>query len=238
MNGRCDHICSNIPGGYRCQCRQGFVLMADAHGCGVCGRCQGGDVNCDPMSGVCSAGCQDGWKTQLCDKAVDPPMDLAVTDITEEGFKVTWSPSPDLDLEGYRVVVSKLDMTTVVNKTSDEASFPVVGLSPETDYIIKVTALFSSGGWRSQSEEAVIAAATGATPTTTPAPASTTTMPAPAATTTTPAPAATTTTPAPAATTKQTSRMTTLLTTKPSTSTVREAVGDEGSFDDGRFSCV
>ncbi|CAH1272977.1 PKD1L3 [Branchiostoma lanceolatum] len=232
VNGRCDHICSNIPGGYRCQCRQGFVLMADAHGCGVCGRCQGGDVNCDPMSGVCSAGCQDGWKTQLCDKAVDPPMDLAVTDITDEGFKVTWSPSPDLDLEGYRVVVSKLDMMTVVNKTSDEASFLVVGLSPETDYIIRVTALFSSGGWRSQSEATMIVASTGATPTTTPAPAATTTTPAPAATTTTPAPAATTTMPAPAVTTKQTSQMTTLLSTKPATSTVREAVGDEGSFDD------
>ncbi|CAH1272911.1 SCUBE2 [Branchiostoma lanceolatum] len=223
VNGRCDHICSNVPGGYRCQCRQGFVLMADAHGCGVCGRCQGGDVNCDPMSGVCSAGCQDGWKTQLCDKAVDPPLDLAVTDVTDEGFKVTWSPSPDLDLEGYRVVVSKLDMTTVVNKTSDEASFPVVGLLPETDYIIRVTALFSSGGWRSQSEATMIAAATGATPTTTPAPA---------ATTTTPAPAVTTTTPTPAATTKQTSQKTALLTTKPATSTVREAVGDEGSSDE------
>ncbi|XP_066292598.1 polycystin-1-like protein 2 [Branchiostoma lanceolatum] len=214
VNGRCDHICSNVPGGYRCQCRQGFVLMADAHGCGVCGQCQGGDVNCDPMSGVCSAGCQDGWKTQLCDKAVDPPLDLAVTDVTDEGFKVTWSPSPDLDLEEYRVVVSKLDMTTVVNKTSDDSSLPVVGLSPETDYIIRVTALFSSGGCRSQSEATMIVATTGATPTTTPAPA------------------ATTTTPAPAATTTQTSQMTTLLTTEPATSTVREVVGDEGSSDD------
>ncbi|CAH1273057.1 PKD1L3 [Branchiostoma lanceolatum] len=220
VNGRCDHICSNVPGGYRCQCHQGFVLMADAHGCGVCGQCQGGDVNCDPMSGVCSAGCQDGWKTQLCDKAVDPPMDLAVTDITDEGFKVTWAPSPDPDLEGYRVVVSKLDMTTV-NKTSDKASFPVVGLSPETDYIIRVTALFSSGGWRSQSEATMIVAATGSTPTTTPAPA---------ATTTTPAPAATTTTPAPAATTTQTRRRTTLLSTEPATLTV--SVGGEESSDE------
>ncbi|XP_066291226.1 fibrillin-1-like isoform X2 [Branchiostoma lanceolatum] len=211
VNGRCDHICSNVPGGYRCQCHQGFVLMADAHGCGVCGQCQGGDVNCDPMSGVCSAGCQDGWKTQLCDKAVDPPMDLAVTDITDEGFKVTWAPSPDPDLEGYRVVVSKLDMTTV-NKTSDKASFPVVGLSPETDYIIRVTALFSSGGWRSQSEATMIVAATGSTPTTIPAPAATTTMPAPAATTT------------------QTRRRTTLLSTEPATLTV--SVGGEESSDE------
>ncbi|CAH1247231.1 PKD1L3 [Branchiostoma lanceolatum] len=205
VNGRCDHICSNIPGGYRCQCRQGFVLMADAHGCGVCGRCQGGDVNCDPVSGVCSAGCQDGWKTQLCDKAVYPPLDLAVTDITDEGFKVTWSPSPDPDLEGYRVVVSNRDMTTAVNHTSAEASFPVAGLSPETNYIIRVTALFLSGGWRSQSEATMIVAATGATSTTKPTSATTT---------------------------KRTSRRTTLFSTKPATSTVREAVGDEGSFDE------
>ncbi|XP_066304370.1 polycystin-1-like protein 2 [Branchiostoma lanceolatum] len=143
-------------------------------------------------------------------------MDLAVTDLTDEGFKVTWSPSPDLDLdlEGYRVVVSNLDMTTAVNHTSAEASFPVVGLSPETNYIIRVTALFSSGGWRSQSEEAMIVAATGATPTTTPSPAATTTKPTSATTA------------------KQTSQRTTLFSTKPATSTVREAVGDEGSFDE------
>ncbi|XP_035665958.1 P-selectin-like [Branchiostoma floridae] len=34
-NGRCDHICSNFPGGYRCFCGLGFVLMEDAHGCGA-----------------------------------------------------------------------------------------------------------------------------------------------------------------------------------------------------------
>eukprot|EP00058_Branchiostoma_floridae_P019544 XP_002605034.1 hypothetical protein BRAFLDRAFT_85177 [Branchiostoma floridae] len=127
VNGRCDHICSNIPGGYKCLCRNGFVLMTDAHGCG----------------------------------AVGPPMDLAVTDITDEGFKVTWSPSPDPDLEGYRVVVSGLDMVTAVNQSTAEASLPVIGLSPEADYVIRVTALFSSGGWRSQSEAAMIVAETG-----------------------------------------------------------------------------
>ncbi|XP_078681627.1 polycystin-1-like protein 2 [Branchiostoma floridae x Branchiostoma belcheri] len=205
-NGRCDQICTNVPGSYRCFCRQGFVLMEDAHGCRVCGHCLGGDVNCDPVSGVCSAGCRDGWKTQLCDKAVDPPLDLAVTDITDEGFKVTWSPSPDPDLQGYRVVVSNLDMTTAVNQSTDEAWFPVVGLFPETAYIIRVTALFSSGGWRSQSETAVILATTAAIPTT-----------------------------IPAATTQQTGRMTTRLSTKPATSTVQhapEAGWDEESSDD------
>ncbi|XP_019614738.1 PREDICTED: sushi, nidogen and EGF-like domain-containing protein 1 [Branchiostoma belcheri] len=210
-NGRCDQICTNVPGSYRCFCRHGFVLIEDSHGCRVCGHCLGGDVNCDPVSGVCSAGCQDGWKTQLCDKAVDPPMDLTVTDITDEGFKVTWSPSPDPDLQGYRVVVSELDMTTAANQSTDEAWFPVVGLFPETAYIIRVTALFSSGGWRSQSEAAVIPARTAATPTTIPP------------------------TTIPAATTQQTSRMTTRLSTKPATSTVQhapEAGWDEESSDD------
>ncbi|XP_078675170.1 polycystin-1-like protein 2 [Branchiostoma floridae x Branchiostoma belcheri] len=210
-NGRCDHICTKIPRGYRCFCRQGFVLMKDAHGCRVCGHCLGGDVNCDPVSGVCSAGCRDGWKTQLCNKAVDPPMDLAVTDIADEGFKVTWSPSPDPDLQGYRVVVSNLDMTTAVNQSTDKAWFPVVGLFPETTYIIRVTALFSSGGWRSQSEAAMIPATTAAILTTIPA------------------------TTIPAATTQQTSRMTTRLSINPATSTIQqapEAGWDEESSDD------
>ncbi|XP_078681184.1 uncharacterized protein LOC144916073 [Branchiostoma floridae x Branchiostoma belcheri] len=210
-NGRCDQICTNVPGSYRCFCRQGFVLTEDAHGCRVCGHCLGGDVNCDPVSGVCSAGCRDGWKTQLCDKAVDPPMDLAVPDITDEGFKVIWSPSADPDLQGYRVVVSNLDTTTAVNQSTDEAWFSVVGLSPETTYIIRVTALFSSGGWRSQSEAAVLPVTTAAIPTT----VAPTTIPA--------------------ATTQQTSRMTTRLSTKPATSTVQhapEAGWDEESSDD------
>ncbi|XP_078610884.1 polycystin-1-like protein 2 [Branchiostoma floridae x Branchiostoma japonicum] len=138
-------------------------------------------------------------------------MDLAVTDITDEGFKVTWSPSPDpdLDLEGYRVVVSVLDMTTAVNQTTatGEVSFPVVGLPPETAHVIRVTALFSSGSWRSQSEAAIALAVTAATPTTTPAPA---------------------------ATTEQKIRGTTLLSTEPATSTLQQAqedVKDGGSSD-------
>ncbi|XP_078679016.1 fibronectin-like [Branchiostoma floridae x Branchiostoma belcheri] len=205
-NGRCDQICTNVPGSYRCFCLQGFVLKEDAYGCRVCGHCLGGDVNCDPVSGVCSAGCQDGWKTQLCDEAVDSPIDLAVTDITDGGFKVTWSPSPDPNLQGYRVVVSELDLTTAVNQSTDDAWFPVVGLLPETAYIIRVTGLFSSGGWRSQSEATVIRAITAATPTTIPAP-----------------------------TTQQTSRMTTRLSTKPATSIVQyawEAGWDEEASDD------
>ncbi|XP_078701302.1 uncharacterized protein LOC144927629 isoform X3 [Branchiostoma floridae x Branchiostoma belcheri] len=210
-NGRCDQICTNVPGSYRCFCRRGFVLTEDAHGCRVCGHCLGGDVNCDPVSGVCSAGCRDGWKTQLCDKAVNSPMDLVATDITDEGFKVTWSPSPDPDLQGYRVVVSNLDTTTAVNQSTDEAWLSVVGLFPETAYNIRVTALFSSGGWRSQSEATVIPARTAAIPTT----IAPTTIPA--------------------ATTQQTSRMTTRLSTKPATSTVQhapEAGWDEESSDD------
>ncbi|XP_019646063.1 PREDICTED: polycystic kidney disease protein 1-like 2 [Branchiostoma belcheri] len=197
-NGRCDHICTNVPGSYRCFCQQGFVLMEDAHGCRECGHCLGGDVNCDPVSGVCSAGCLDGWKTQLCDKAVDPPMELTITDITDEGFKVTWSPSPDPDLQGYRVVVSELDMTTAVNQRTGQTWLRVEGLTPATDYIIRLTALFSPGGWRSQSEAAVIPARTAATPTTTPA-----------------------------ATTQRTSRMSTRLSTKPATSRNEESSDDD-----------
>ncbi|XP_078681624.1 uncharacterized protein LOC144916369 [Branchiostoma floridae x Branchiostoma belcheri] len=220
-NGRCDQICTNVPGSYRCFCRQGFVLMEDAHGCRVCGHCLGEDVNCDPVSGVCSAGCRDGWKTQLCDKAVDPPMDLAVTDIMDEGFKVTWSPSPDPDLQGYRVVVSNLDMTTAVNQSTGEAWFPVVGLFPEAAYIIRVTALFSSGGWRSQSEAAVIPARTAATPTTIPASRMTTRLSTkPATSTVQQAPEAgwdEESSDDAAETTKQTSGMPTSMSTRPST---------------------
>ncbi|XP_078662088.1 uncharacterized protein LOC144906044 [Branchiostoma floridae x Branchiostoma belcheri] len=128
----------------------------------VCGHCQGGDVNCDPISGVCSAGCQVGWKTQRCTQAVDPPVNLAVTDVTEGGFNVTWSPSRDPDLQGYRVVVLRLDLTTAVNHSTDRASYMVDGLPSETDYVIEVTSLVLSEGRRSRSEEAIMRAATGA----------------------------------------------------------------------------
>ncbi|XP_078665989.1 uncharacterized protein LOC144908296 [Branchiostoma floridae x Branchiostoma belcheri] len=65
-SGGCGQTCTNLLGSYNCSCRQGFVLMKDGRSCEVCGHCQGGDVNCDPISGVCSAGCQAGWKTQRC----------------------------------------------------------------------------------------------------------------------------------------------------------------------------
>ncbi|XP_019630295.1 PREDICTED: fibrillin-2-like [Branchiostoma belcheri] len=219
-NGGCAQTCTNVPGSYTCSCPQGFVLIGDSHGCeGInldeCatenGRC---DQICTNVPGSYRCFCRRGFvlieDAHGC-RAVDPPMDLAVTDITDEGFKVTWSPSPDSDLQGYRVVVSNLDTTTAVNQSTDEAWFSVVGLSPETTYIIRVTALFSSGGWRSQSEAAVIPATT-------------------AAISTTVAP-----TTIPAATTQQTSRMTTRLSTKPATSTVQHAHeagwGEESSDD-------
>ncbi|KAI8513808.1 hypothetical protein Bbelb_081320 [Branchiostoma belcheri] len=161
-SGGCGQICTNLLGSYNCSCRQGFVMMKDAHSCEVCGHCQGGDVNCDPISGVCSAGCQAGWKTQRCTQAVDSPVNLAVTDVTEGGFNVTWSPSRDPDLQGYRVVVLRLDLTTAVNHSTDRASCMVAGLPSETDYVIEVTSLVLSEGRRSQSEEAIMRAATGA----------------------------------------------------------------------------
>ncbi|KAI8496991.1 hypothetical protein Bbelb_256460 [Branchiostoma belcheri] len=161
--GGCEQICTNFLGSYNCSCQQGFVLMEeDGHSCKVCGHCQGGDVNCDQISGVCSAGCKVGWKTQRCTQAVDPPVNLAVTDVTEGGFNVTWSPSRDPDLQGYRVVVLRLDLTTAVNHSTDRASCTVAGLSSETDYVIEVTSLVLSEGRRSQSEEAIMRAATGA----------------------------------------------------------------------------
>ncbi|XP_078699810.1 uncharacterized protein LOC144926682 [Branchiostoma floridae x Branchiostoma belcheri] len=161
--GGCEQICTNFLGSYNCSCQQGFVLMEeDGHSCKVCGHCQGGDVNCDQISGVCSAGCQVGWKTQRCTQAVDPPVNLAVTDVTEGGFNVTWSPSRDPELQGYRVVVLRLDLTTAVNHSTDQASCRVAGLSSETDYVIEVTSLVLSEGRRSQSEEAIMRAATGA----------------------------------------------------------------------------
>ncbi|XP_078678998.1 polycystin-1-like protein 2 [Branchiostoma floridae x Branchiostoma belcheri] len=156
LNAFCDQICTNVPGSYRCFCQRGFVLMPDAHGCRVCGHCLGGDVHCDTMSGVCSTGCQDGWKTNLCNQAVEPPSDLAVSDITDKGFMITWSPDPDPDLQEYRVEVSKIDMTTAVNQNTDETSFQVLDLSPDSDYVIHVTSLFLTDGWPSQSDTTVI----------------------------------------------------------------------------------
>ncbi|XP_066303448.1 uncharacterized protein [Branchiostoma lanceolatum] len=87
-------------------------------------------------------------------------MNLNVNDITDEGFKVTWSPSPDPDLQGYRVVVSELDMTTAVNQTTDETWLQVAGLTWETDYIIRVTVLVLSEGRWSQSNATTTEATT------------------------------------------------------------------------------
>ncbi|CAH1238878.1 FN1 [Branchiostoma lanceolatum] len=126
VNGFCDQICTNVPGSYRCFCRQGFVLMADAHGCG----------------------------------AVEPPFNLVISDVTDRGLTITWSPSTDPDLHGYRVVVSTLDMMTAVNEYTDQTSFPVSDLSPDSDYVIGVRSLFWTDGSQSQSEDAVIQTST------------------------------------------------------------------------------
>uniref|UniRef100_A0A3P8XCC5 EGF-like domain-containing protein n=1 Tax=Esox lucius TaxID=8010 RepID=A0A3P8XCC5_ESOLU len=32
-NGRCEHVCTNEPGGYSCHCRQGYQLAQDGHNC-------------------------------------------------------------------------------------------------------------------------------------------------------------------------------------------------------------
>ncbi|XP_035694673.1 polycystic kidney disease protein 1-like 2 [Branchiostoma floridae] len=112
------------------------------------------------MSGVCSAGCQDGWKTQICNQAVDPPINLVISDVTDKELKITWSPSPDHDLHGYRVAVSQLGMATAVNHYTDQTSFPVLDLSPDSDYVVAVTSLFLTDGWWSQSETVVIHAST------------------------------------------------------------------------------
>ncbi|XP_078695724.1 fibronectin-like [Branchiostoma floridae x Branchiostoma belcheri] len=93
---------------------------------------------------------------------VDLPENLAVTNVTEGGFNVTWSPSRDPDLQGYRVVVLRLDLTTAVNHSTDRASCRVAGLSSETDYVIEVTSLVLSEGLRSQSEVAILYTVTGA----------------------------------------------------------------------------
>ena len=93
--------------------------------------------------------------------AVEPPINLAISDVTDKGFKITWSQSPDPDLYGYRVVVSKLDMTTAVNQTTNQTSLLVLDLSPDSDYVVGVTSMFLSAGWQSQSEAVVIHASTG-----------------------------------------------------------------------------
>ncbi|XP_035677374.1 uncharacterized protein LOC118416386 [Branchiostoma floridae] len=51
-------------------------------------------------------------------------------------------------------------MTTAVNQDTDQSSFLVSDLSPDSDYIISVTSLFLTDGWRSESETSVIHSST------------------------------------------------------------------------------
>eukprot|EP00058_Branchiostoma_floridae_P018043 XP_002603532.1 hypothetical protein BRAFLDRAFT_79068 [Branchiostoma floridae] len=152
LSNPCDAqaICTDNPApalDATCTCSPGYTGdglvsggCSDVNECevspGICGR----NAECINLIGTFDCKCFPGFQMGAggC-KAAAPPMDLAVTDTTAEGFKVTWSPShdPDLDLEGYRVVVSSLDTMTAVNQSTDETSFPVVGLEPETDYVIR-----------------------------------------------------------------------------------------------------
>ncbi|XP_078583833.1 fibronectin-like [Branchiostoma floridae x Branchiostoma japonicum] len=91
---------------------------------------------------------------------MEPPIDMAISDVTDKGFRITWSQSPDPDLYEYRVVVSRLDLTTAVNQTTNQTSLLVLDLSPDSDYVVGVTSMFLSAGWRSQSEAVVIHAST------------------------------------------------------------------------------
>ncbi|XP_078594471.1 polycystin-1-like protein 2 [Branchiostoma floridae x Branchiostoma japonicum] len=51
-------------------------------------------------------------------------------------------------------------MTTAVNQNTDQSSLLVSDLSPDTDYIISVTSMFLTDGWRSESETSVIHSST------------------------------------------------------------------------------
>ncbi|XP_034254763.1 epidermal growth factor-like protein 7 [Thrips palmi] len=46
---RCDHVCSNTPGSFRCQCRPGFVLQPDGRSCQPAGKPPG--IAPDPTDG-------------------------------------------------------------------------------------------------------------------------------------------------------------------------------------------
>ncbi|XP_019633523.1 PREDICTED: polycystic kidney disease protein 1-like 2 [Branchiostoma belcheri] len=117
------------------------------------------DQICTNVPGSYRCFCQRGFvlmpDAHGC-RAVEPPSDLSVSDITDKGFMITWSPDPDPDLQEYRVEVSKIDRTTAVNQNTEETSFQVLDLSPDSDYVIHVTSLFLTDGWPSQSDTTVI----------------------------------------------------------------------------------
>ncbi|XP_019626198.1 PREDICTED: uncharacterized protein LOC109471349 [Branchiostoma belcheri] len=48
-SGGCDQICSDLLGSYNCSCRQGFVLMADGHGCEDINECATDSGGCDQI---------------------------------------------------------------------------------------------------------------------------------------------------------------------------------------------
>ncbi|KAK6038805.1 EGF-like domain protein [Cooperia oncophora] len=59
-NGGCQHSCTNMPGGYKCSCEEGYGLAEDGHSCY--------DVNeCLVNNGGCSQLCRNDEGGRHCE---------------------------------------------------------------------------------------------------------------------------------------------------------------------------
>uniref|UniRef100_T1IXJ0 Tyrosine-protein kinase receptor n=1 Tax=Strigamia maritima TaxID=126957 RepID=T1IXJ0_STRMM len=156
-----------LPDPFGCTCAAGFTglncnsyCQSGHYGAGcsqVCGSCSGGSP-CDRFSGICSRGCEPGWKGPRCTITLPrlrvPPTLLEATSESLSIAWVAWDPATDPG-DGHAVAYyiqykerGKLDWKQESfpgHVLHGSFNYTIKSLNPETDYHIRVAVIDQSG---------------------------------------------------------------------------------------------